>query len=77
VSAENLQDVQREIGMKKGFDVGLEMSGSPRRSNYMIDNSTMEAHRPAWIMPEKAAVDWNKVVFNISRSAEIYGPRDV
>jgi threonine dehydrogenase-like Zn-dependent dehydrogenase len=38
VSRENLHDVQREIGMKEGFDVGLEMSGSPRALNDMIDN---------------------------------------
>eukprot|EP01035_Chromulina_nebulosa_P011100 gene11100-14848_t len=38
VSKENLTDVQREIGMKEGFDVGLEMSGNPVALNTMIDN---------------------------------------
>ena len=31
VSRENLPDVQREVGMKEGFDIGLEMSGSSAR----------------------------------------------
>jgi threonine 3-dehydrogenase len=26
---EHLRDVQKELGMKEGFDVGLEMSGNP------------------------------------------------
>src|SRR5213082_2295932 len=30
VTRENLPDVQRELGMKEGFDVGLEMSSNPR-----------------------------------------------
>ena len=33
-----LQDVQHELGMKEGFDVGLEMSGSPAAFRDMIEN---------------------------------------
>ena len=29
VGERDLADVQRELGMKEGFDVGLEMSGNP------------------------------------------------
>jgi threonine 3-dehydrogenase len=74
VSRENLHDVQDEIGMKEGFDVGLEMSGSPRALNDMIDNM-YHGGRIALlgIMPEKAAVDWNKVVFNMLTIRGIYG----
>ena len=74
VSRENLHDVQREIGMKEGFDVGLEMSGSPRALNDMIDNM-YHGGRIALlgIMPEKAAIDWNKVVFNMLTIRGIYG----
>jgi len=38
VSKEKLCDVQHEIGMKEGFDVGLEMSGNPQALTEMIDN---------------------------------------
>ena len=33
-----LRDVQQQLGMKEGFDVGLEMSGSPAALREMIDN---------------------------------------
>ena len=33
---EDLKDVMKEIGMTEGFDVGLEMSGSPAALNTMI-----------------------------------------
>ena len=74
VSRENLHDVQRDIGMKEGFDVGLEMSGNPRALNDMIDNM-YHGGRIALlgIMPEKAAVDWNKVVFSMLTIRGIYG----
>ena len=74
VSRENLHDVQREIGMKEGFDVGLEMSGSPAALESMIDNM-YHGGRIALlgIMPGKAAVDWNKVVFNMLTIRGIYG----
>ncbi|MDD2762591.1 MAG: L-threonine 3-dehydrogenase [Opitutaceae bacterium] len=74
VSREDLHAVQREIGMKEGFDVGLEMSGSPKALNDMIDNM-YHGGRIALlgIIPEKAAVDWNKVVFNMLTIRGIYG----
>ncbi len=74
VSKEKLPDVQRELGMKEGFDVGLEMSGNPRALNDMIDNM-FHGGRIALlgIMPEKAAIDWNKVVFSMLTIRGIYG----
>jgi len=74
VSRENLHDVQREIGMKEGFDVGLEMSGNPAALDAMIDNM-YHGGRIALlgIMPGKAAIDWNKVVFNMLTIRGIYG----
>lgn len=74
VSRERLADVQKEVGMKEGFDVGLEMSGSPRALNDMIDNMTHGGRIALLgIMPEKAAVDWNKVVFSMLTIRGIYG----
>jgi threonine 3-dehydrogenase len=74
VSKENLPDVQHEIGMKEGFDVGLEMSGNPRALADMIDNMAHGGRIALLgIMPEKAAVDWNKVVFNMLTIRGIYG----
>lgn len=74
VSKENLPDVQREIGMKEGFDVGLEMSGNPAALNTMIDNMAHGGRIALLgIMPGAAAVDWNKVVFNMLTIRGIYG----
>jgi threonine 3-dehydrogenase len=74
VSKEKLSDVQRELGMKEGFDVGLEMSGNPGALSDMIDNM-FHGGRIALlgIMPDKAAIDWNKVVFNMLTIRGVYG----
>ncbi len=74
VSKEKLPDVQRELGMKEGFDVGLEMSGNPQALSDMIDNM-FHGGRIALlgIMPGAAAIDWNKVVFNMLTIRGVYG----
>lgn len=74
VSRENISDVQKDVGMKEGFDVGLEMSGSPRALNDMIDNMAHGGRIALLgIMPERTAVDWNKVIFNMLTIRGIYG----
>lgn len=74
VSKEKLPDVQREIGMKEGFDIGLEMSGNPVALNTMFDNMAHGGRIALLgIMPGAAAVDWNKVVFNMLTIRGIYG----
>jgi len=74
VTKERLADVQQELGMKEGFDVGLEMSGNPAALSDMIDNM-FHGGRIALlgIMPGKAAIDWNKVVFNMLTIRGVYG----
>jgi threonine 3-dehydrogenase len=74
VTHEALPDIQRELGMKEGFDVGLEMSGQPRALNDMIDNMAHGGRIALLgIMPGAAAIDWNKVVFNMLTIRGIYG----
>ena len=74
VSKEKLPDVQRQIGMKEGFDVGLEMSGNPAALNTMIDNMAHGGRIALLgIMPGDVAVDCNKVVFNMLTIRGIYG----
>ncbi len=74
VSKEKLQDVQRELGMKEGFDVGLEMSGNAQALRDMIDNMTHGGRIALLgIMPDTAAIDWHKVVFNMLTIRGIYG----
>ena len=74
VAQETLPEVQQAIGMKEGFDVGLEMSGNPRALADMIDNMAHGGRIALLgIMPDKAAIDWNKVVFNMLTIRGIYG----
>lgn len=74
VTREHLPDVQRRLGMKEGFDIGLEMSGNPAALRTMIDNMTHGGRIALLgIMPEQAAIDWNKVVFNMLTIRGIYG----
>lgn len=74
VSREKLSEVQHELGMKEGFDVGLEMSGNPKALNDMIDNMAHGGRIALLgIMPERASIDWNKVVFNMLTIRGIYG----
>ncbi len=74
VSKESLRDVQKELGMTEGFDVGLEMSGNASAFKDMIANM---AHGGSIAMlgipPEEIAIDWNKVVFNMLTIKGIYG----
>jgi|UniRef100_UPI00404905DF threonine 3-dehydrogenase len=74
VTKEKLSEVQKSIGMREGFDVGLEMSGNPQALNDMIDNMAHGGRIALLgIMPSTAAVDWNKVVFNMLTIKGIYG----
>lgn len=70
----SLRDVQQRLGMKEGFDVGLEMSGSPAAFRDMIDNMCHGGKIAMLGIPaEPMAIDWNKVVFNMLTIKGIYG----
>jgi threonine 3-dehydrogenase len=74
ITREKLADVQRELGLKEGFDVGLEMSGNPQALRDMIDNMAHGGRIALLgIMPGPAAIDWNKVVFNMLTLRGVYG----
>jgi threonine 3-dehydrogenase len=72
--AESLEDVQRRLGMQEGFDVGLEMSGSPQALRDMLGAM---AHGGKMAMlgipPDEVAIDWNQVIFNMLTIKGIYG----
>ncbi len=69
-----LADLQKELGMKEGFDVGLEMSGSPAAFRSMIDSMAHGGKIAMLGIPaEPIAIDWNTVVFNMLSIKGIYG----
>lgn len=74
VSQRRIADVQKELGMTEGFDVGLEMSGSPAAFRELIDNMCHGGKIAMLGIPsEEIAIDWNKVVFNMLTIKGIYG----
>jgi threonine 3-dehydrogenase len=74
VSNVKLPSVVKELGMREGFDVGLEMSGSPRALNDMIEVMCHGAKiAMLGIQPSGTAVNWDKVVFNGLTIKGIYG----
>jgi len=74
VRSEKLADVQQELGMSEGFDVGLEMSGSPEAFREMLDNMCHGGKIAMLGIPtEEMSIDWNTVVFNMLTIKGIYG----
>ena len=71
---QDLREVCASIGMKEGFDVGLEMSGNGRALNQMID-SMINGGKIALlgIQNPGTMVDWNKIVFGCLQLKGIYG----
>lgn len=70
----NLVDAQKQLGMKEGFDVGLEMSGNPSAFRDMLDNMAHGGRIAMLGIPsEPIAIDWNIVVFNMLTIHGIYG----
>ncbi|EIM65190.1 L-threonine 3-dehydrogenase [Desulfobacter postgatei] len=71
---ENLTKVQKELGMREGFDVAMEMSGSPAALDAILDNMFHGGKIALLgILPEKIPMDWNKVIFNMLTIKGIYG----
>jgi threonine 3-dehydrogenase len=74
VSKMSIADVQKKLGMKEGFDVGLEMSGNPAAFRDLLANM---AHGGKVAMlgipPGEMAIDWNTVIFNMLTIKGIYG----
>lgn len=74
VKEEKLADVQKELDMHEGFDVGLEMSGNPSAFRDMLHNMCHGGKIAMLGIPEKEiAIDWNLVVFNMLNIQGIYG----
>jgi threonine 3-dehydrogenase len=74
VRSENLKDVQKQLGMTEGFDVGLEMSGNGSAFRDMLANMN-HGGRVAilGIPPAEVAIDWNQVIFKGLVLKGVYG----
>jgi threonine 3-dehydrogenase len=66
--------VQKQLGMAEGFDVGLEMSGSRAGFVEMIDNMAHGGRIAMLGIPARPMeIDWRKVIFNMLTIRGIYG----
>jgi threonine 3-dehydrogenase len=70
----DLAEVQRELDMTEGFDVGLEMSGNPQALRTMIDSMAHGGRIAVLGIPaDEVALDLNPVIFNMLTLKGIYG----
>ncbi len=74
VRRQSLAEVQKQLGMREGFDVGLEMSGNATAFRDMLANMAHGGKIAMLGIPEKEmAIDWNTVIFNMLTIKGIYG----
>ena len=74
VQRNNLADCQRELGMREGFDIGLEMSGSPAATAELINNMNHGGRVALLGLPkEPYPIDWGKVITHMLTLRGIYG----
>jgi threonine 3-dehydrogenase len=72
--ARGLDEVQGDLGMTEGFDVALEMSGSPAALHQMIASMSHGGRIAVLGIPtEEIAIDWTQIVFNMLTLRGIYG----
>jgi threonine 3-dehydrogenase len=70
----SLPETQTKLGMKEGFDVGLEMSGNPAALHDMLENMAHGGRIAMLGLPDEPfAIDWNTVIFDQLTLRGVYG----
>ena len=71
---QTLTDIMNHLAMKEGFDVGLEMSGSPKALHSIIKNMSHGGKIALLgLLPDTTTTAWNKVIFHGLTIKGIYG----
>lgn len=74
VKEKSLKDVMKDLNMVEGFDVGLEMSGSPEAFNSMLENMANGGKIALLgILPPETKISWDNVIFKGLKIKGIYG----
>ena len=74
VKQQSITDMIKQLKMKEGFDVGLEMSGNPKAFSDLIYHMNHGGKVALLgIPPEDTAIDWNQVIFKGLFIKGIYG----
>jgi threonine 3-dehydrogenase len=70
----SIVETQAKLGMKEGFDVGLEMSGNPAALHDMLENMAHGGRIAMLGLPDEPfAIDWNTVIFDQLTIRGVYG----
>ena len=70
----SIAEVQKQLRMHEGFDVGLEMSGNPSAMRDMVANMAHGGKIAMLGIPgQEMAIDWRQVIFNMLTIKGIYG----
>ncbi|MEU6015653.1 L-threonine 3-dehydrogenase [Streptomyces sp. NPDC047515] len=74
VSEQTIYEGQKRLGLREGFDIGLEMSGRPEAMRHMIENMTHGGRIAMLGLPsEEFPVDWSRIVTSMITIKGIYG----
>ncbi len=74
VANQDLAETVSKLGMKQGFDVGLEMSGNQVALDQMVEQLVMGGRIALLgIPPGKSPVDWSRIVFKAITIKGVYG----
>ncbi len=74
VSTTRIADAQRDLGMREGFDIGLEMSGAPSAVAEMLANLNHGAKVAMLGLPKDPyPIDWGRVITHMITIKGIYG----
>ncbi len=74
VQRESLEDAMHKLGMREGFDVGLEMSGNAAAFRQMLKTMHHGGSIAMLGIPSnEVAIDWNEVIFKGLTIKGIYG----
>jgi threonine 3-dehydrogenase len=74
VTETSLADVMAKLGMREGFDIGLEMSGKPAALREMLSSMTHGGKVAMLGLPTEAfGIDWAHLVTNMITIKGIYG----
>lgn len=73
IKTENLNEIKKEMNIE-GFEVGLEMSGSPLALKELVQQVSHGGHiMVLGIVPAETIIDWHAVIFKMLTIKGIYG----
>ena len=74
VATDSIESAQARLGMREGFDIGMEMSGHPSALPSMVANLTHGGRVAVLGLPSQPiSLDWGKVITHMITIKGIYG----